>query len=69
MTVPSKLLTAAQAANILDVRVSRVYDLAKTGRLPVVRIGRQLRIDADGLAAFIARGGEPLAGGWRREAM
>lgn len=39
----SPLLTAAEVAAILRVRRSRVYDLARHGQLPVVRLGRQVR--------------------------
>lgn len=52
------LLKVPQVAELLDVTVARGYQLAREGVLPgVVRIGRQVRIDADTLAAWIANGG------------
>jgi excisionase family DNA binding protein len=63
----ARLLTIAEAATILRVRTSRAYDLARARMLPgVVRIGRQVRVDAAALDAWIAAGGEALDGGWRR---
>lgn len=63
-----RLLTVSEVARVLGVRDNRVYDLAKSGTLPAVRIGRQLRIDEDSLLAWIKNGGAALPGGWRREA-
>lgn len=61
-------MTVAEAAALLRVSRLRVYDLAREGRLGgVVRLGRQIRIDAARLRAWIEAGGEGLAGGWRNE--
>ena len=62
------LYTAADVARILVVRLGRVYDLTKSGALPSVRIGRQVRVSQDQLTVFIKGGGLSLPGGWRREA-
>ncbi len=64
------LLTADEAAAILKVSASRMYELIRTGIVPrgiAVRLGRQVRIDADGLSEWIKAGGQALPGGWRRE--
>lgn len=63
----TRLLTAKETANVLRVSEARVYELARTGRLPVVRLGRQVRIDEQRLGALIAAGGWCLDGGWKNE--
>jgi hypothetical protein len=66
-----QLLTLQKTAYILGVKYARTAEMVRTGTLPdkcVVRLGRQIRIDPDALAAFIGGGGKPLAGDWRREA-
>jgi hypothetical protein len=48
-------------AAIIDVRLDRAYELARTGVLPgVVRIGRQIRVNPDQLQRFIENGGAPV---------
>jgi excisionase family DNA binding protein len=64
----SRLLRVAEVATRLDITEARAYELARTGALPTVRIGRQIRVDPDALQAWIDNGGQPLPGGWRREA-
>jgi excisionase family DNA binding protein len=63
-----KLLRLTQVARILDMREAQVYRLAREGVLPVVRIGRQLRVDPDALDEWIKAGGQGFAGGWKKEA-
>ncbi|MGD0950428.1 MAG: helix-turn-helix domain-containing protein [Candidatus Binatia bacterium] len=66
-----ELIDARHAAKILAVSVARVYELARTHMLPdgvVVHLGRQIRINSEGLEDWIKGGGQALAGGWRREA-
>jgi excisionase family DNA binding protein len=66
----SSLLRIRDAAKILDVSSARLYALIGQGVVPrgvAVRIGRQLRVDPDALQLWIKDGGQPLAGGWRRE--
>lgn len=60
------LLRISEVAGILNVSVARCYDMARNRILPVVRLGRQLRVDADKLEQWIGDGGQALAGGWRR---
>jgi excisionase family DNA binding protein len=62
------LLTLEQVAEALSVSYARASQLAREGILPVVRLGRQYRVDPERLAEFVAGGGRPLPGGWRREA-
>ena len=62
-----RLLTAVQAAERLDVTLARLYELVRTGMLPAVRIGRQIRFSPETLAEWIDGGGQALQGGWRRE--
>jgi len=69
-----RLVTAADVAELLfgsRARVNRVYTLAREGILPdgvvVVRLGRSVRFNPDGLDRFLAAGGRAHAGGWRRE--
>jgi len=61
-------LTLKQTADILQIKVERAQELAREGILPVIRLGRQYRVDPDQLAEFLAAGGRALPGGWRREA-
>ena len=37
------LLTPAQAAALLSVKTSWIYEAARTGRLPCLRLGRHIR--------------------------
>lgn len=62
----SKLLKVQVIAEALDVPDSRIYELIRLGLLPAVRIGRQVRVSEDKLKEWIEKGGQGLAGGWRR---
>lgn len=55
-----KLLRIEEVAAILDVTRPRAYEMARVGLLPVVRIGRQLRVDPGRLQDWIANGGQRL---------
>ena len=48
------LLTALQAAQLLAIGRTSVYELIATGDLETVHIGRSMRIPADSVHAFIA---------------
>jgi excisionase family DNA binding protein len=61
-----KLLTIAEVAAILSVTTARAYELARTGVLPTVRLGRQVRIDEGRLLDWINAGGAALPGDLRR---
>ncbi len=54
------LLTAKEVAALLRVPTLRVYELARAGAIPCVRIRRQVRFPEDRLREWIARGGTPL---------
>lgn len=64
----NQLLAVEEVADILQVRVHRVYDMARQGIIPAVRLGRQLRFSPAKIQEFIDAGGQALPGGWRREA-
>lgn len=55
-----RLLTVKAAAMVLGVRPARLYDLVARRIIPVVRIGRQIRLAPAALREFIDRGGAPL---------
>ena len=61
-----KLLTAAEVAKATGVPRTRLYDLARQGIVPCVRLGRQLRFSELALQRWIEAGGRSLPGGWRR---
>jgi len=52
-----RLLTAKQTADVLQVTLPRVYELAREGVVPAVRLGRQVRFDEAALQQWIERGG------------
>ena len=58
-----ELLTLDQVARILQVKYHRAAELAREGILPVIRLGRQVRVCPDQLAAFLANGGASLPTG------
>ena len=60
------LLKMPEVAEILNCSTARCYEMARTQILPVVRLGRQLRIDREKLQEWINNGGQALGGGWRR---
>lgn len=62
-----RMLTVDEVAAMLRLPRGAVYRLASEHRIPVVRIGKRVRIPADSLQAWIEAGGAPLPGGWRRE--
>ena len=49
------LLTRAEAAELLKVSPRTLYRLSRAGTLPIVRVGRQVRIHPDDLARFIEK--------------
>ena len=62
-----KLLDATEVASIFGVPKSTIYEHARTGLLPSVRLGRRVRFREADLEAFITSGGTDLPGGWRAE--
>ena len=53
----ASLLDARQVSQRLQVRLHRAYELIRKGTIPVVRIGRQVRVDPDALEDWIGAGG------------
>ncbi|ABD10414.1 transcriptional regulator [Frankia sp. CcI156] len=49
------LLTPAEAAELLGVGRTTIYELMNSGDIPSVRIGRARRIPAADLVAFVDR--------------
>ena len=47
------LLRADEVARILGLGRTKVYAMLASGELPVVRVGRCLRVPADGLAKWV----------------
>ena len=66
--IESELIDLRQTAKTLHITYGKAPELARQGVLPVVRLGRQVRVCPKRLAAFIASGGRALPGGWRRQA-
>jgi excisionase family DNA binding protein len=50
----NRLLTPQQVAAQLQVPVSQVYNLHRTGRLPSLRIGKYVRFDEAAVAYWLA---------------
>ncbi|CAN5649194.1 hypothetical protein BH20ACI3_BH20ACI3_27920 [soil metagenome] len=52
------LIQAKRASEVLSVSLARLYELARLGVIPVVRLGpRQIRFDEDALAQWVRNGG------------
>jgi excisionase family DNA binding protein len=49
----NQLLTIPQVSERLALPVSRVYELARQGKLPVLRVGKYVRVQAVDLARWI----------------
>jgi excisionase family DNA binding protein len=62
------LISAQDAATILNVTPARMYQLARSNLVPAVRLGRSVRFDSVQIESFIKQGGAALPGGWRMKA-
>ena len=51
--LPAQMLTAAEAARVLNLSLRSVRRLIKEKKLPAIRIGRLVRIRREALAALI----------------
>ncbi len=49
-----KIFLADEIAQILRIPKGRVYELARQGKLPAVRIGRQVRFREDAVEAWLS---------------
>jgi excisionase family DNA binding protein len=61
-----RLLSMQEVAERLGVSLQRAYEMGRTGLLPVVHLGRQMRVEEGRLAAWVEGGGRALPGGWRK---
>jgi len=62
MTSPAEgLLTISEVAERLQVSRPKAYAMAQANEIPVVRIGRSVRVPADALDAWIKERTEPPA--------
>src|SRR6266404_539112 len=53
-----RLIQAKRASEVLSVSLARLYELARLGIIPVVRLGpRQIRFDEDALTEWVKHGG------------
>ena len=53
-----RLIQAKRASEVLSVSLARLYELARLGIIPVVRLGpRQIRFDEDALTEWARQGG------------
>jgi excisionase family DNA binding protein len=60
-----ELLRAEEAGIVLGISRSKVFEMLRRGELPVVRLGRSVRIPRKPLAAWIeARTEAPCADPW-----
>jgi excisionase family DNA binding protein len=66
LTLPAKLMTVEEVADILAVTPNRVRFLVREQIIKSVHLGRQIRITPGTLSAFIEGGGQALPGGWRK---
>ena len=57
-----RLITAKQAAELLNVRLPRLYELTRQRLIPSVRLGQKaIRFNEAALIEFVERGGVPTA--------
>jgi len=62
-----RLMGVDEVAEVLAMKPTSVYELARKGLVPHVRIGRSVRFLPSQLRAFLESGGQALPGGWRAE--
>lgn len=62
MSIEKLLLKPEEAAELLSIGRSKVYELIGTGELASVRIGTSRRVPADALVEFVAQLRGPVAG-------
>ncbi len=67
----AKLQFPEYACERLNLNRQALYRLIRENVLrepAIVRLGRKIMVNPEGLEAFIASGGAALPGGWRKEA-
>lgn len=58
MEKPQAMLTVPEAAARLGISASKAWELSRSGRLPVVRIDKSVRVPSQALADWIAENTE-----------
>ena len=62
-----QMLTPQEVADRLGVSLQKAYETGRRcGLLPIVRMGRQIRVEEARLMSWIESGGRALPGGWKR---
>ncbi len=56
-TTIEEILTPREAAALLRIHRTTLYELARSGDLPAFRVGKDWRFRRDALLAWAARGG------------
>jgi len=64
----AKLIDSLKVAEIFDESRGWVYEMARQGIIPSVRVGRKIKFSEEAIQDFIRSGGKGLPGGWRHEA-
>lgn len=65
--VVPELLTPVEAAKLMQISKSQVYEKCAAGEIPTTRIGRSVRIPRKALMEWIEKGGtEPADDSWLR---
>ena len=54
VSLSEPLLTAAEAAELLSVRPSWVYEAVRSGQLPCLKVGRHIRVTRPILEVWLA---------------
>ena len=66
MSNQEPLTGADDVAARLGVTKQRVYDLAREGIIPHVRLGRSIRFAQEDIEDFVRNGGKSWVGRWRK---
>lgn len=64
--MPIDWIDMSEVARMCGISNERAYELARMDILPVVRFGRQIRMDRKKLLEWIDQGGQAYPGGWRK---
>lgn len=62
----TRLISVSEVAQRLSIPKTSAYDLIRQNLLPCVYVGRSIRVDAEVLEAWIAKGGSRWEGGWKK---
>ncbi len=58
------LLRVTEAAQVLGMGRSKVYEMAKAGEIPAIYIGRAVRVPADALRQWVEQQNKDQAAPW-----